>query len=933
MRSSPGTDHRHRPPEGAASLVGRAAECAALDGVLSAARSGTGSALVLYGEAGIGKTALLDHAVAAARDFRVLPVVGVESEMELAFAALHQLCAPLADHTGALPPPQRAALEIAFGTAAGPAPDRFVLGLAVLNLLSAAAEQQPVLCVVDDVQWLDRASERVLGFVARRLVAERIAVLFAGRRRERDLDRLPGLEVTGLDDASARALVAPVFRYVLDEPTCERIVAETRGNPLALLELPRGLTVERLANGLGLLPSVPLSGPIEDSFVARIADLPQASRMLLLLASAEPTGDSALLWRAAARLGLGPTAADGADFSSLLTINHRVSFRHPLARSAVYRAASAQDRRAAHLALAAGTDAAADPDRRAWHLACAASTPDEAVAGELERAAGRARSRGGMAAAAALLQRAVLLSEDATLAVERAFTAAQASLQAGEFDTALRMVGLARSGSLDAAGRARAARLTGQVAFASGHGADAPPLLVAAADRLRPVDPDSARETYLEAWGAALFAGELATAGNLHEASLAATRLPAPACPAAERPRTADLLLDGLATLVVTGRSVAAPLLRRATDALLSPDASLEDDVRWGWLTTVPSNVLWDEDSWESINTRQLAHARTVGALARLPIDLTATAVLAALRGDLTAAEEAVTEADAVIRVTDTTIAPFGAVLLAALRGREDDSAALVEPAVTAAVASGQGIALQYAHWTRAILFNGLSRYEQAFAAAREAAAEAPHLFLSAWALPELVEAGVLTGRSDVAEEALARLSEAAAAAGTDWACGVAARCRALLTEGTGAGELFDEAVQRLSRTKLRPDLARARLLHGEWLRRRGQRVHARAELRTAHELFASMGMDAFAERARRELLATGESVRKRGREPSAPEDLTPQERQIAVLVRDGLSNPEIGARLFLSPRTVEWHLGKIFDKLSISSRRQVREVLPRGSA
>ena len=610
-----------------------------------------------------------------------------------------------------------------------------------------------------------------------------------------------------------------------------------------------------------------------------------------------------------------------------------MSFRHPLARSAVYRAASAQDRRAAHLALAAGTDAAADPDRRAWHLACAASTPDEAVAGELERAAGRARSRGGMAAAAALLQRAVLLSEDATLAVERAFTAAQASLQAGEFDTALRMVGLARSGSLDAAGRARAARLTGQVAFASGHGADAPPLLVAAADRLRPVDPDSARETYLEAWGAALFAGELATAGNLHEASLAATRLPAPACPAAERPRTADLLLDGLATLVVSGRSVAAPLLRRATDALLSPDASLEDDVRWGWLTTVPSNVLWDEDSWESINTRQLAHARTVGALARLPIDLTATAVLAALRGDLTAAEEAVTEADAVIRVTDTTIAPFGAVLLAALRGREDDSAALVEPAVTAAVASGQGIALQYAHWTRAILFNGLSRYEQAFAAAREAAAEAPHLFLSAWALPELVEAGVLTGRSDVAEEALARLSEAAAAAGTDWACGVAARCRALLTEGTGAGELFDEAVQRLSRTKLRPDLARARLLHGEWLRRRGQRVHARAELRTAHELFASMGMDAFAERARRELLATGESVRKRGREPSAPEDLTPQERQIAVLVRDGLSNPEIGARLFLSPRTVEWHLGKIFDKLSISSRRQVREVLPRGSA
>ncbi len=666
-----------------------------------------------------------------------------------------------------------------------------------------------------------------------------------------------------------------------------------------------------------------LPGRIEASFLRRIEALPADARSLLLVAAAEPVGDPLLVWQAAERLGVGSTAAVIADAEGLLTIQDRVTFRHPLVRSAAYRSAPADQRRAAHLALAEATDRAADPDRRAWHLAAAAPGPDEAVAAELERSAGRARARGGLSAAAAFLQRSVALSLDPARRADRALLAAQVSLQAGEFDEALGLLTTAEAGTLDELQRAKVDLLRGQVAFASSVGSDAPPLLLAAARRLEDIDAELARETYLDAWGAALFAGSLATSGGLLDVSRAARAAPRPVRP----PRPSDLLLDGLATLITDGRAAAADALRQATSAFAVNQVSAEDNFRWGWLTTVPANVLWDEDCWHEINARQLRFAREAGALARLPIDLTASAVLMVWRGELSRAAAVIAEAEAVTEATETRIAPYGAMLLAAFRGRASEAVPLIEAAATAATAGGQGIGVQYAAWAAAILDNGLGRYEKAFTAAEPASEESPALFLSAWALPELVEACARSGRTERGADALDRLAEATTAAGSDWALGIEARSRALLSTGDLADTRYREAIDRLGRTRIRPELARAQLLYGEWLRREGRRILAREQLRAAYESFVGIGMEAFADRARRELLATGEKVRKRTVE--APDDLTAQEQQIAALARDGLSNPEIGARLFISPRTVEWHLRKVFDKLGITSRKALPDVLP----
>ena len=904
-------------------LRGRRAECAVLDELVAAVQSGSGRSLVLRGDAGVGKTALLGYAVDSASELRVLQAVGVESEMELAFAALHQLCTPMLGRLDKLPGPQRDALGTVFGLRDGGPPDRFLVGLAVLSLLSELADEGPLLCVVDDAQWLDRASAQVLGIVARRLMAEPVGLLFATRRPGVELRALPELEVQGLRRGEARALLDSAFRFVLDERVRDRIVAETGGNPLALLELPRGLTVAQLAGGFGLLGAQALPARIEDSFLARIERLPEQTRTLLLVAAAESVGDPLLVWRAAERLGVGTAAATSAEAEGLLVIGARVTFRHPLVRSAVYRSASPRNRRAVHLALAEVTDLAIDPDRRVWHLAAAATGPDEAVAAELERSSGRAQARGGLAAAAAFLQRSVALTADLTARADRALAAAQVSLHAGEFESALGLLATAEAGELDEFQRVRANLLHGQIAFASGHGSDAPPLLLKAAKQLEPFDLELARETYLDAWGAALFAGRLATAGSLREASRAARALP-PADP----PRPSDLLLDGLATLVTEGRTAAAPLLRRATSAFAAEEISAADNFRWGWLTTVPSNVLWDEQSWNAINVRQLRSARAAGALARLPIDLTALAVLVTWRGGFTEAEAAIPELDAVVEATETRIAPYSAMLLAAFRGRAAEASALIRTAAEDAAAGGQGIGLQYAEWASAVLFNGLGRYQEALTASRQASADTPELFLSAWSLPELVEAGVRSGERQLATGALERLVEATGAAGTDWALGIEARSHALLCEGKIAEGFYLEAIDRLKRTRIRPELARTHLLYGEWLRREGRRVDARGQLRVAHDLLSTIGMEAFADRARRELLSTGETISKRSAAGTERDELTPQETRIALLARDGLSNPEVGARLFLSPRTVEWHLRKVFAKLAISSRKELREAI-----
>jgi hypothetical protein len=490
-----------------APLRGRTNECGLLDGLLADVRRSEGRSLVLQGEAGIGKTALLEYLVESASDMTVLRAVGVESEMELAYASLHQLCAPVLSRLGRLPGPQREALKIVFGVAAGAPPDRFLVGLGVLSLLSDSAEQRPVLCVVDDAQWLDRASAVTLAFVARRLLAERIGLVFAAREPSQELQHLSGLQVYGLRNGDARALLGTAVRFGLDGRVRDRLIAETRGNPLALLELPRGLTATQLALGFGLVDPQALSGRIEESFMRRLEALPADARRLLLLAAAEPVGDPVLLWRAAAQLGIEPGAADHAENEGLLAIGELVIFHHPLVRSAVYGSAAVEDRRAVHLALAEMTDREVDPDRRAWHLAAATTGPDEEVAAELERSAGRAQARGGVAAAAAYLKRSLALTLDPERRVGRALAAGQAQLQIGSFDEALRLLASAEVAWLDELGRARVDLLRGQIAFASNWGAEAPALLLTAARQLESLDPVLARETYLDAWGAAYFAG------------------------------------------------------------------------------------------------------------------------------------------------------------------------------------------------------------------------------------------------------------------------------------------------------------------------------------------------------------------------------------------------------------------------------------------
>jgi DNA-binding CsgD family transcriptional regulator len=909
-----------------AMLRGRRAECGVLDELIEGVRDGRSAVLVVRGEPGVGKSALLDYAVASAPELGCARAAGVESEMELAFAGLHQLCGPMLDRLGRLPGPRRDALRIAFGLESGPAPDRFLVGLAVLSLLSEAAGDRPLVCVVDDVQWLDRASVQVLAFAARRLLAEAVLVIFGAREPGADLRGLPELMVEGLRHADARELLGSVIRWPLDERVADRIVAETRGNPLALLELPRGRSPAELAGGFGLPEVLPLPGRIRENFLGRAKSLPAPTRLLLAVAAADPTGDPALVRRAAGRLGLGVEVVEQAEETELLDIGGiggQVVFRHPLMRSAAYRAISPGDRRKVHAALAEVTDAQTDPDRRAWHLAQAMSGPDEEVAAELERSAERAQARGGLAAAAAFLERSVMLTAEPGRRAERTLAAAQASTQAGAFDKALDLLAKAESGPLDEFSGARMDLLRGQIAFASGLGTDASPLLLKAAKRLESLNPEMARETYMSAWMAALFAGRFAGAGDLAEVSQAARALPRPARP----PDLGDLILDSLALLVTEGPAAAAPALRQAASAFASADISVEEGIRWGWLGQAAASALWDDVRWRAILVRQVQLARDSGALDQLPIDLGSLGTDAAWRGDFAAAAALIAETAAVCTATGARSAPFAAMLMASLRGDHGEAVPLIEATIAEAAASGQGIAATYAHWAAAILNNGLGRYADALAAAQYASQETPALYMSMWALPELVEAATRCGNSQLAAHALERLAETTRPGGTDFGLGMEARSRALVSEGAAAEKLYREAIDRLGRTRLRPELARGHLLYGEWLRRAGRRTDAREHLREAYEMLTAMGVEGFAERARRELLATGETVRKRRVETTG--DLTAQEAQIARLARDGLSNPEISTQLFLSPRTVEWHLRKVFAKLGISSRRQLRGALP----
>jgi DNA-binding CsgD family transcriptional regulator len=898
-----------------------------LAGLVATVRTGESRVLVVRGEPGVGKTALIDELAAQAVGCRLVRTAGVQSEMEFAFAGLHQLLAPMLDRVEQLPVPQRDALRTVFGISAGPPPDRFLVALAVLSLLAEVATDRPLICVVDDEQWLDQASAQALGFVARRLAADPVGLVFAARVPGEELAGLPELTVKGLAETDARALLDSALAGPLDAKVRDQVVAEAAGNPLALLELPRGMTSAELAGGFGLPGQASLTGRIEDSFRRRLDALPEQTRLLLLVAAVDPTGDPALVWRAAGRFCIGMQADAPALEAGLAEFGARVRFRHPLVRSVAYRSASLADRQQVHGVLAEVTDPAVDPDRRAWHRAQAAAGPDEDVAAELERSAGRAQARGGLAAAAAFLEHSVRLTIDPARRGERTVAAAQAHLQAGAFDKAVGLLAMAEAWPLDEFQGARVDLLRGQIAFASGLGSDAPPQLLKAAARLEPLDLDLARETYLDAWGAAMFAGHLASAGNLLEVSRTVRAAPAPTHP----PRSADLLLDGLALVVTDGRAVAAPVLRQAVAAFASAQTPAAERLRWAFLASAAADFLWDLEGGHAIVVGAIQIARDVGALDILPIHVDGSATAVMWSGDLPGAAALIAESRLVSEATGARMAPFAAMSLAAMRGRESEAAPLIEATLAGAAAGGQGLAMTYARWVAAILFNGLGRYAEAAVAAEQASHYMPEVVISMWALPELVEAAARTGNSQLAARAVDELAKTTQPGGTDFGLGVEARCRALVSQGPAAEDLYREAIERFGRTRLRPELARAHLLYGEWLRRESRRVDAREQLRVAHDMLDEMGMDAFAERARRELLATGETVRRRTADTTttaASQELTAQEAQVAQLARDGLSNPEIGARLFISSHTVQHHLGNIFAKLGISSRGQLDRVL-----
>ncbi|TDY09058.1 LuxR family transcriptional regulator [Mycolicibacterium litorale] len=918
-------------------LRGRAFECETLRELVSTVRSGSCRVLVLRGEAGVGKTALLEHTAELADGFRCVHVAGVESDMELAFAGLQQLCAPLMGHLDDLPQPQREALTVAFGRGVGPTPDRFLVGLAVLSLLAAAAHDQPLIGLIDDAQWLDQVSVQTLGFVARRLMAEPIALVFAARDGGADaLSGLPELRVEGLSDGDARELLDSVVLGGLDPRVRDRVVAETRGIPLALLEVPRTVPAPELAGGFWNIGGRPSPGQVEESFVRRIQALPAPTRLLILAAAAEPVGDAALFLRAAAQLGIPVDALGPAEAAGVIEFGPRMRFYHPLMRSAAYRAADLADRRRIHRVLAEATDPDTDPDRRAWHAANATSGADDAVAAELERSAARAQSRGGVAAAAAFLERATALTSDPALRGVRALAAAQAKRDAAAPAAAYELLAIADMAPLSALERAGVARLRAQMEFMRSRSGDAgappvgdtAPALLDAAGRLEGLDDFAARESYLEAFAASMYAGRLGAPGVLAEAAAAARALIART---PELPRPVDLLLKGMTERIACGVSAGAEPIRVALEAMCEMAQADESQVRRWLVPAFPvvqesaAHELWDETIVDRLSDAVVRYARNAGVLAGLPRALIYRAGVHLLAGEFTSAQRLLEEASSITSATGHS-APvrYHALLLAAWRGMGAEAAGVIEAAADSAVARGEGRLLGVTKYASAVLYNGLSRYEEALAAAREGC-EYEDLGVYGWCLYEVVEAAARLGERTVAADALRHLEERAGASGTDWGLGAMASARALLADDTHAESLFEEAVDRLNRTRIVVHQARTHLAYGEWLRRTNRRGDARRHLGVAHDMFTRMGAQGFAERARRELTATGEKVR---RQPlTSGDELTAQEAQIARLAADGLTNQEIGAQLFISTHTVEWHLRKVFVKLGVTSRRQLRTV------
>jgi DNA-binding CsgD family transcriptional regulator len=786
------------------------------------------------------------------------------------------------------------------------------------------AGDRPLVCIVDDEQWLDSASAQVLAFVARRLGAESVGLVFGARVPTRDLAGLQELVIGGLREDDARALLDSALTGPLDARVRDQIVAEAHGNPLALLELPRGWTAAELAGGFGLPGAVPLAGRIEESFRRQLGALPAQPRRLLQLAAAEPTGDPVLVWRAAGRLGICAEAAGPAVEAGLAEFGVRVRFRHPLVRSAAYRSAPADDLREIHAALAEVTDPASDPDRLTWHRAAATSAADEGVATELERSAGRAQARGGLSAAAAFLERAMLLTPDPGRRADRAVAAAEAKHQAGAPDVAAELLVMAEAGPLEELARARISLLRGQMAFSAGNSSDTPRLLIDAARRFEALDTRLARETYLEALSAALLGHRTSQIGTLEIARAARGATAAPPSDS----RAPDLLLEGMATLITDGYETGVPAVQRALSVFRDGDLPIGEQLRWLFVATRCAIDIWDDESWRDLAIRQVELARAVGALSLLPFAITQRFGMHLHAGEFDTVAELVDEFSVLKEATATGLPDFGTMILAAWQGRSREAFRLIDEFITDMSERGQGYGVSLPHYTASVLYNGLGRYADAMASAELASEQRDDLAFANLALAELIEAAVRGGQPERAAAAMGRLTELTLPSGTAWGLGVAARSRALLSEGDEAERLYREAIGHLSSAPARTELARAHLLYGEWLRRQRRRREAREHLRTARDMLEAMGMDAFAERAGRELRATGETARKRTA-AARDKELTGQEAQIARLAREGLTNPEIGSRLFISARTVQYHLGNIFAKLGIASRSQLSHVLP----
>jgi DNA-binding CsgD family transcriptional regulator len=903
-------------------LRGRGREQQVLDRFLADVRSGRGQVLVVRGEEGIGKTALLEYLVEQASGCTVVRATGVQAEMELPFASLQQLFGSALGPLARLPDPHREAIEVAFALRSGPPPSRFLVGVAVLGLVAELAEERPLVCVVDDAQWLDRSSAQTLGFVARRLLGAAVGVVVAVREPsdETTFDGLPELVPEPLGNEDARELLAGVIAAPVDDRVLDRLVDESRGNPLALMELPRALFRAQLAGGFGLPSAWSVSRRLEESVLRRLRALPEATQRLLLVAAAEPLGDPALVLRAGKRLGLGLEAAAPAEAAGLLELSPQVRFRHTLMRAAVYHAAPLADRQAAHRALADATDARTDPDRHAWHRAHAALEPDEDVASELERSAERAQARGGLAAAAAFLERAAALAPDPGSRARRALAAAYHHHLAGAPEAAMRLLDAVAAGPLDERDYGLVQQLRGRIALHLSRSGDAVALLVDAAKRLEPHDAVRARDAHQEALYAASVGGRLGP--GMTEAARAARGAPHPL----SRPHAVDLLLDGLAVRFTDGYLASAPALKRAVAAVLDEELRFEEDMRTPWLAARAAVDLFDDESWHMLMVRAERLARDTGALGVMPILLTYLADLQVLEGKLDAAAALAEEAPSMIEATGSRRVNSAKLLLSACRGGAEKAEQVIAQAERDATARGEGVVLTYAEYARAVLNNALGSHQAALAAAYQASAQ-DELGVSTRSLAELVEAGARSGNVEIAAEALQRLQERSRVAGTPWALGTEARSRALLSDGEGAERVYREAIDQLRRTRVTFELARAHLLYGEWLRRERRRVDAREQLRWAQEMFRKMGAGPFADRAGRELLATGETARRRTAETR--DDLTPHELRIARMARDGASNQEIATQLFVSRKTVEYHLHKVFLKLGVSRRDELYRVVP----